>query len=67
VARFGGVTRALSAGRTVHVRLRLSRRGAARVRRALRNHRRLVARVQLAARDGAGNIARNARRVELGA
>ena len=65
VARFRGVTRSLAAGQTVQVRLKLSRRGSVRVRRALRRHRRLTARVALTARDQAGNTSRSGRNVEV--
>jgi hypothetical protein len=65
IATFRRTTRSLAAGQAVQVRLKLSRRGSARVRRALRRHRRLTARVELTARDGAGNTARSQRRVQV--
>jgi glucose/arabinose dehydrogenase len=65
VASFRRETRSVAAGQAVQVRLKLSRRGSARARRALRRHRRLTARVELTARDAAGNTSRHQRRVEV--
>ena len=55
----------LPAGRTVVVRLRLSRAQAARVRRSLRRHRSLLVRVNARATDAAGNGRSVTRRVRV--
>jgi hypothetical protein len=57
VVRFKRAGVRLTANRTVTIRLKLSKKDAARVRRALGRHSRLKARITLAAHDGAGNAA----------
>jgi hypothetical protein len=57
VVRFKRAGVRLTANRAVTVRLKLAKKDAARVRRALRRHARLKARITLAAHDAAGNTA----------
>jgi hypothetical protein len=47
------------------VRLRPTRRGAKRIRRALRRHRRATVVVAVSAQDGAGNLGRAHRRMKI--
>ena len=63
--RFRAVRTAIAAGQTRTVRLRLTRRSLAAVRRALRQGRRLVATARVSAADAAGNRTGATRRIRL--
>jgi hypothetical protein len=65
VHRFRTVRVAIGAGQTRAVRLRLTRRSLAAVRRALRRGRRLVATARVSAADAAGNRSGATRRIRL--
>jgi glucose/arabinose dehydrogenase len=64
VARFRTARVQLPAGRTV-VKLRISKRTARRLRRALRHKPRVIAALTITLRDGAGNTRRGTRRVKV--
>ena len=59
------VKRAVSAGKKIKVRLRLSRNGATAVRAALRQGRRVTASVRVAATDASGNAGGERRRIRV--
>ncbi len=65
VARFRTAHRSLAPSKRTVVTLRLTRRGAARIRRALRRHRWLRLSVRVQAVDGAGNVRTLARGARL--
>jgi hypothetical protein len=65
VVRFRPVTRSVAANTSVRFRLRLARRARRSVKAALRDDRRLIARVTIAARDGSGNVSTARRRIRL--
>jgi peptidoglycan/xylan/chitin deacetylase (PgdA/CDA1 family) len=65
VYRFKTVRKAAVAGVMVKLPLRLTKKGRRAVARALRRHRRLVARLTITARDAAGNLAAQHRSVRL--
>jgi hypothetical protein len=59
------VGRSLRAGQRTLLRLRASRRGARKILRAVRRHRRITLVVSVAARDAAGNVGHASRRLKI--